>query len=132
LGAGGGALLGVITAVLLLTTGGGDIVLVLFTLVSATAFGAVIGLVVGVANGIVIAGLSRTFLLRSQAGVSRSRVTATAVLTTGLGGLAILRVVMIGMSGVLIDALAVATRARPVTNSGGSRHSPSRPGHPGR
>ena len=45
-----------------------------------------------------VTALSHTFLLRSQTGVSRNRVTATAVLTTGLGGLAILHVVMIRMN----------------------------------
>ena len=50
-GCAGGALLGATNAVILLTAGSGGGVFALFTLVIAVAFGAFIGLLVGLLNG---------------------------------------------------------------------------------
>jgi len=64
-----------------------------FAIFAGALIGAVTGLTIGVLNGIVLTFLSRTPALRSRVGISRSRVTAAAVLTTGVGGLALLHLV---------------------------------------
>jgi len=77
-------------------------------IVFGSAVGASAGLTVGTFDGIVLALLSQTPVLRSASGVSRNRVTFVAVTATCLGSLALLFALFRGSGGVVVYAPVIA------------------------
>lgn len=72
-----------------------------FGIMAGLLIGAVFGTLIGLLNGAVLTVLSRTSVLRGTPGVVRNRLTIAAALTTCVGSLALLYLLLRGYGGLL-------------------------------